>query len=143
MTDTDVKARLLKEIHHRGIDDHYIDRNEEREILQIAFQLGVSAEAARADMSAVCAERGYVLETAVVRALAERLDDRVKQAGPIDRGGFEQLVLAGLALVQGKKTDREVRVLLLTLMEDTGHNRVKRGWFSDWYKAMKRELGIG
>jgi hypothetical protein len=143
MTDTAVKARLLKEIHLRGYDDHYIDRNEEREILQIAFQLGVSAEAARVDMAAVCAERGYVLESAVVRALGERLEEQVKLAGPIDRGGFEQLVIAGLALVQGKKTDRDVRVLLVTLMEDTGHNRVKRGWFSDWYKSLKKELGLG
>lgn len=143
MTDTDVKARLLKEIHLRGIDDHYIDRNEEREILQIAFQLGVSAEAARADMAAVCGESGYVLETAVVRALGERLEERVKQTGPIDRGGFEQLVIDGLALVQGKKTDRDVRVLLVTLMEDTGHNRVKRGWFSDWYRSLKKQLGMG
>jgi hypothetical protein len=139
MTADDVKAKLLKEIHLRGYDDHYIDRNEEREILQIALQLGESYDAARADMTAVCASSGYVLESGVVRALGER----VKQAGVIDRAAFEQIVSDGVQLVQGKKTDRDVRALLVTVVDDTATVRVKRGWFGDWYKSLKKELGLG
>lgn len=142
MTTDDVKTRLLREIHLRGYDDHYIDRNEEREILQIAFQLGVSAEAARADMTAVCTERGYVLESGVVRMLGDRLTEEVNRTGQLDRTGFERLVGEGVTLVHGKKSDREIRTLLVTLMEDTGQNRVKRAWFSNWYKAMKKDLGV-
>ena len=139
MTADDVKAKLLKEIHLRGYDDHYIDRNEEREILQIALQLGESYDAARADMTAVCAASGYVLESVVVRELGEK----AKQAGVIDRTAFERLVGDGVQLVRGKKTDREVRLLLVTVLDDTATVRVKRSWFGDWFRAMKRELGIG
>ncbi len=143
MTDDDVKAKLLKEIHLRGYDDHYIDRNEEREVLQIAFQLGVGADAARADMTAVCGESGYVLESVVVRVMSERLAERVATVGAVDRDGFERIVAEGVRLVNGKKGDRDVRVMLVTLMEDTGHNRVKGGWFGNWYKALKKDLGVG
>ncbi len=139
MTADDVKAKLLKEIHLRGYDDHYIDRNEEREILQIALQLGVGYDAARAEMTAVCSARGYVLESAVLRVMSEML----KTAGAVDRAGFERIVAEGMKLVDGKKGDRDVRVMLVTLMEDTGHTRVKHGWFGNWYKAMKKQLGIG
>jgi hypothetical protein len=139
---TDVKARLLKEIHLRGYDDHYIDRNEEREILQIALQLGVGYEAARADMTAVCAESGYVLESAVVRLMGEQLTALVNTQGKIDRDGFERIVADGVNLLQGKKADREVRAMLVTVMEDSGQNRVKKGWFNDWYRALKKDLGM-
>ncbi len=139
MTADDVKTKLLKEIHLRGYDDQYIDRNEEREILQIAFQLGVGADAARADMTAVCVQSGYVLESGVLRAMGQLL----KAAGAVDRNGFERIVAEGVRLVDGKKGDRDVRVMLVTLMEDTGHNRVKHIWFGNWYKAMKRQLGVG
>jgi len=143
MTPDDVKTKLLKEIHLRGYDDHYIDRNEEREILQIALQLGVGMEAARAEMAEVCVQSGYVLETAVIRAMSERLAASVESAGALDREGFERIVAEGVRLVSGKKGDRDVRVMLVTLMEDTGHNRVKAGWFDNWYRALKKELGVG
>lgn len=139
---TDVKTRLLKEIHLRGYDDHYIDRNEEREILQIALQLGVGYDAARADMTTVCAESGYVLESAVVRAMGDHLTALVNRQGKIDRNGFERIVTEGLTLMQGKKTDREVRAMLVTMMEDSGQNKVKKGWFNDWYRTLKKELGV-
>ena len=142
MTPDDVKAKLLKEIHLRGYDDHYIDRNEEREILQIALQLGVGYEVARAEMTAVCVQSGYVLESTVVRVMGERLAEQVKAAGAVDRDGFERIVGEGVQLVRGKKGDRDVRAMLVTLMEDTGHNRVKGGWFSNWYRTLKKELGV-
>lgn len=143
MTADDVKSRLLKEIHLRGYDDHYIDRNEEREILQIALQLGVGYDTARGEMSAVCAASGYVLESAVVRAMGERLTELLNRTGRVDRDGFERIVNEAVSLVQGKKSDREVRAMLVTTMEDSGHNRVKAGLFNNWYKSLKRELGIG
>lgn len=138
----DVKTRLLKEIHLRGIDDQYIDRNEEREIIQIALQLGVGYEAARADMTAVCTESGYVLESAAVRAMGEQVSALVNRQGKVDRDGFERIVSDGVKLLRGKKTDREVRAMLVTVMEDSGQNRVKKGWFNDWYKTLKKDLGM-
>ena len=47
MSEDEIKKRFVSEIELRGYDDKYIDRNEEREILQIAIQLGVSIDSAR------------------------------------------------------------------------------------------------
>lgn len=138
----DVRTRLVNEIHLRGYDDKYIDRNEEREILQIAIQLGVAVEAARADLAAVCAAEGYIQETAVVRAMSDQLATMVGKSGRVDRGAFERVLADAVRRVQGKKTDREVKKMLVTVMEDTGQNRVKAGWFRNWYKAVKREVGV-
>jgi hypothetical protein len=143
MTPDDVKARLLGEITLRGYADQYIDRNEEREILQIAIQLGVGVEAARGHLAAVCGERGYVLESAIARVMAEQLREVIGQKGRVDRGAFDRIVSAALGRMRGKKSPREVKKILLTVMEDTGHNRVKTGWFGNWYAALKRELGVG
>lgn len=142
MTTDDVKNRLVEEIHLRGYDDKYIDRNEEREILQIAIQLGVAVEAARADLAVVCASEGYIQESAVVRAMREQLAAVAGKGGRVDRGGFERVLVDAVRRVQGKKTDREVKKMLVTVMEDTGQNRVKAGWFRNWYKAVKREVGV-
>ena len=41
MTLDEVKKRFVEEVKLRAYDDKYIDKNEEREILQIAIQQGV------------------------------------------------------------------------------------------------------
>ena len=143
MTTDDVKARLVTEIALRGSDDRYIDRNEEREILQIAIQLGVGFDAAKADMSAVCGERGYVLESDVVRAVGERLAESAGPTGKLDRAGFERVCGEAARLVRGMKPEREVRRLVVTVMEDTGRNRVKTGGFGNWSAAVTKERGGG
>ena len=48
MSPDDIKKRIVNEIKARGYDDSYIDKNEEREIVQIAIQLGVTVESALA-----------------------------------------------------------------------------------------------
>jgi hypothetical protein len=44
--------------------------------------------------------------------------------------------------VGGKKSDRQVKTLIVQVMEDSGNNRVRRGWFGNWYVSLKRELGV-
>ena len=44
MSPDDIKKRIVNEIKARAYDDKYVDRGEEREIIQIAIQLGVTVE---------------------------------------------------------------------------------------------------
>ena len=57
----DVKKRFVEEVKLRAFDDKYIDKNEEREILQIALQQGVGVDGARAALGQVCEAQGFVL----------------------------------------------------------------------------------
>ena len=49
----EIKKRFVNEIKLRAYDDQYVDRDEEREILQIAVQLGVG------DRAHLRADRGH------------------------------------------------------------------------------------
>src|SRR5271170_4308412 len=62
----DVKKRFVEEVKLRAYDDRYIDKNEEREILQIALQQGVTVDSARAALAQVCESHSYVLESRVL-----------------------------------------------------------------------------
>ena len=138
----EVKKRLLNEVKLRGYDDKYIDRNEEREILQIALQLGAGVDVARAVLVQACEDQGYVVESAVLKQVKDQIETAAGTDGRIDRQEFELIVGNAKRAVQGKKTDREVKKLVVTVMEDTGNNKVKTGWFSDWYAVLKKDLGV-
>jgi hypothetical protein len=138
MTEDEIKKRFVSEIELRGYDDKYIDRNEEREILQIAIQLGVSIDNARLALAQVCEEKGYIIESAIARQIRSEVDS----AKRVDRREFDAIFESTRKAVQGKKNDREIKRMIVTVMEDAGSNRVKTGWFRNWYAIMKRDLGI-
>ena len=66
MSIDDIKKRFTNEIKLRAYDDKYIDKGEEREILQIAIQLGVSIDSARPALFQVCNENDFVVESVIV-----------------------------------------------------------------------------
>lgn len=137
MTADEIKTRFDDEIDRRGHDDKFIDRDEEREILQIALQLGMPADAARAALAEVCTGRGYVQET----HLEKFARDRVAAAAAIDHSTFEGIAAGVVWEAKGTRTDRQARALVVQVLADTGA-KVKTGWLRDWFKAAKRELGV-
>ena len=138
----DIPARLAEEIALRAYDDKYIDRNEEREILQIAIQLGVRLDTARATLAQVCERDGHVLESTAVRAIGERLRATLEKVGPLDEAAFLHLLAEAREALKHKRNEREAKILLVQLLEENGPPRVKVGWFRNWYAAMKRDLGL-
>ena len=138
MSEDEIKKRFVSEIELRGYDDKYIDRNEEREILQIAIQLGVSIDSARLALVQVCEDRGFIIESAIARQIKKDVEIR----GKVDRHEFEAIFANTRKAVQGKKNDRDIRKMIVNVMEDTGNNRVKTGWFSNWYVNLKKDLGL-
>ena len=138
MSEDEIKKRFVSEIELRGYDDMYIDRNEEREILQIAIQLGVSIDSARLALVQVCEDKGFIIESAIARQIKKDVEVR----GKVDRNEFEAIFVNTRKAVQGKKNDRDIRKMIVNVMEDTGNNRVKTGWFSNWYANLKKDLGL-
>ena len=142
MSIEEIKKRYVNEIKLRAYDDKYIDKNEEREILQIAIQLGVSIDSARSALIQVCDEHSYVLETQILKQIKDQVENAAGNDGRVDQKEFDLIVGNIKRAIQGKKNDREVKKMIVQIMEDTGNNKVKTGWFSDWYTAMKRDLGM-
>jgi len=142
MSVEEIKKRFVSEIKLRAYDDKYIDKNEEREILQIAIQLGVSIDSARSALVQVCGDNGYVLEGVVVKQIKDQVETAAGNDGVVDEKEFELIFQNARKTVAGKKNDREVKKMIVTVMEDTGNNKVKKGWFSNWYAALKQDLGM-
>jgi hypothetical protein len=141
MTPDEIKTRIVNEIKLHGYNDQFIDRGEERAFIQTAIQLGVNVEDALAALRRVCTELGYLLESDVWAQTEARVT-AAGRAGRIDRATFDRIATEALATLRGKKSEGEVRAMVVTLMERTGHNRVKAGWLKNWYKELKQELGI-
>jgi hypothetical protein len=137
-----IKTRFVDEIKLRGYDDKYIDINEEREILQIAIHQGIGIEAARAAFAEVCVHEDFVVESVLLKLIQEKCQAATANGGMIDQAMFERIVELAKKSARERKSDRDIRKLIVTVMEDHGLNRISTGWFKNWYAALKKELGV-
>ena len=142
MSIDEIKKRFINEIKLRAYDDKYIDKSEEREILQIAIQLGVSIDSARGALVQVCDEHSYIMESVIVKQIKDQVEAASGNDGKVDQKEFEMIFATVRKAMNGKKNDREIKKMIVQVMEDTGNNKVKTGWFSDWYSALKKDLGM-
>jgi hypothetical protein len=141
MTLDEVKRQFVEQVKLRAYDDKYIDRGEEREILQQALQQGVTVDSARSALAQVCESNGYVLESAVMNKVKELVEQFASNDGKIDQKEFNDAIAICKKGVQGKKNDREVKKMVCQLIEDNGY-KTKQGMFNHWYDTVKKEVGL-
>src|SRR3954466_10546524 len=133
----DVKRQFVEQVKLRAYDDKYIDKNEEREILQIALQQGVTVDSARSSLAQVCETNGYVLESRVLSQLKDLIDTFAGNDGKIDEKEFKDAVTTCKKATQGKKTDVACKRMVIEVIEDNSY-KVKTGWLSNWYANAKK-----
>jgi hypothetical protein len=136
----EVKKRFVDEVKLRAYDDKYIDRKEEREILQIALQSGISFDSARSALAQVCEAQDYVLESGVLARLKDILDTSAGNDGAIDEKEFNDAVLNCKKWTKGKKNDVQCKKMIIEIIDEASY-KTSKGWFSNWYSNVKRELG--
>ena len=141
MTLDEVKKRFVEEVKLRAYDDKYIDKGEEREILQSALQKGVTVDSARAALAQVCESNGYVLESRVLSDIKDLIDTFASNDGKIDEKEFNDAVTTCKKKMQGKKNDNQVKKMVLEIIEENSY-KVKTGMFSNWYARVKKEVGM-
>jgi len=141
MTLDEVKKRFVEEVKLRAYDDKYIDRSEEREILQIALQSGITVDSARSALAQVCEANGYVLERAVMEKIKEVIDTFAGNDGRIDEKEFNDAVTICKKATQGKKNDVQCKRMVIQVIDDNSY-KVKTGLFSNWYARVKKEVGV-
>jgi len=137
----EMKRQFVEQVKLRAYDDKYIDRNEEREILQIALQQGVTVDSARAALTQVCEMNGYVLESKVVNDVKDLVDTFASNDGKIDSKEFTDALTTLKKKIQGKKNDLQCKKMLVQLIEDNGY-KTKQGMFNHWYDVIKKECGM-
>jgi hypothetical protein len=137
----EVKKRFVEEVKLRAYDDKYIDKNEEREILQIALQQGVTVDSARAALAQVCETNGYVLESRVLNDVKDLIDTFASNDGKIDEKEFNDAVTTCKKACQGKKNDVQCKKMVIEIIDENSF-KVKTGMFSNWYARAKKEVGM-
>jgi len=136
----DMKKRFVEEVKLRAYDDKYIDRKEEREILQIALQAGISVDSARAALAQVCEAQDYVLESKVITQLKDILDTSASNDGSVDEKEFADAVLNCKKWTKGKKNDVQCKKMIIEIIDEASY-KTSKGWFSSWYANVKKEVG--
>jgi hypothetical protein len=137
----EIKKRFVEEVKLRAYDDKYIDRTEEREILQIALQNGISVDSARSALAQVCESQVYVLESAVISKLKDILETSASNDGKIDEKEFNDAVLNCKKWTNGKKNEVQCKKMIIEIIDDASF-KTSKGWFSDWYTKIKKDVGM-
>ena len=137
----EVKRQFVEQVKLRAYDDKYIDKNEEREILQIALQQGVTVDSARAALAQVCEAQNYVLESKAIANVKEVIDTFAGNDGHIDEKEFKDAVTTCKKQTQGKKTDVQCKRMVIEIIEDNSF-KVKQGMFNHWFDAAKKDAGM-
>jgi hypothetical protein len=137
----EVKRQFVEQVKLRAYDDKYIDKNEEREILQIALQQGVTVDSARAALAQVCEAQNYVLESKVLLDIKDAVDTFAGNDGKIDEKEFHDALTMLRKKTLGKKNDVALKRMLIEIIDDNAY-KVKTGMFSNWYARMKKEVGV-
>jgi hypothetical protein len=140
MTLDEVKRQFVEQVKLRAYDDKYIDKNEEREILQIALQQGVTVDSARAALAQVCETNGYVLESRALQQVKELIETFASNDGKVDEKEFNDAVTICKKVTQGKKNDVQCKRMVIEIIEENAY-KVKTGLFSNWFNRVKREVG--
>src|SRR5262245_25529119 len=137
----DVKREFVEQIKLRAYDDKYIDKNEEREILQLALQRGVTVDSARQSLAQVCENNGYVLESVVRGRLKDSLTIAAGNDGKVDQKEFNDALALAKMITQGKRNDNQLKRMLVEIIQDSSF-KTTTGWFSSWFDAVKKEVGM-
>ena len=137
----EVKKRFVEEVKLRAYDDKYIDKDEEREILQIAIQQGVGVDAGRSALAQVCEAQGYVLESVALNKVKEVLETFAQNDGKIDQKEFNDALTICKKATQGKRNEVQVKKMVIELIDDNSW-KCKQGMFNHWYDNIRKEVGM-
>jgi hypothetical protein len=137
----EVKKRFVEEIKLRAYDDKYIDKNEEREILQQAIQMGVSVDSARGALFQVCEANSYMVESRILDSVKKVLETFAENDGVISEKEFNDAVTICKKECQGKRTEVQCKKMVIQLVEDNSW-KTKQGMFHHWYDRVKKDAGM-
>lgn len=137
----EIKRQFVEQVKLRAYDDKYIDKTEEREILQLALQHGVTVDSARSALAQVCEQNGYVLESRVLADIKDTIEVAAGNDGKIDEKEFNDAVALMKRKVNNKKNDIQVKRMIIEMIDEAGF-KVKTGIFTNWYSRVKREVGL-
>lgn len=118
-------------------DDGFLDRQEEKAILEKGIQLGISIESGLAIITQLASTRGFVVERLANDRARQILTQFANNDGKIDKKEFDDAVAFYQSDTKGKIREDEVRRRIKQLILDNQWKVKEGGLFgSKWFSAI-------
>lgn len=133
----DVKKAFIDYIMLQVFDDKYIDRQEEKKILEEGIKKGISVDDGLAIIRQVVADKGLALEREAEERAKEMLERFATNDGKVDKKEFEDTLAIFKSASKSKIPEPEMKKRLKNMMEENGWQAKEGGLFgSKWYSAI-------
>jgi Ca2+-binding EF-hand superfamily protein len=133
-----VKKQFIDFITLQVFDDQYIDRQEEKKIVEEGIKKGLSVEESLSIMQQISSEKGWVLERDAEERTKDMLEVFATNDGKVDKKEFEDALGAFKKHSKGKIPEPELKRRLKKMMEDNGWKAKEGGLFGKkWYSAIE------
>jgi hypothetical protein len=133
----DVKKAFIDYIMLQVFDDKYIDRQEEKKILEEGIKKGISVDEGLAIIQQVAADKGLALERDAEERAKEMLERFATNDGKVDKKEFEDTLAIFKSASKSKIPEPEMKKRLKNMMEENGWQAKEGGLFgSKWYSAI-------
>ena len=128
---------LTEEIKLRCFDDMYIDKGEEKEILQKAISLGVTIDEARVFIKSIALRDGYVVESELEEMALNLMKPFAENDGKITQKEFMNAMKFLSNTSKGKVSDTELQKKLKMVVLDNNF-KVKEGMLNggSWFTSI-------
>ncbi|MDY6991801.1 MAG: hypothetical protein SVR94_04230 [Pseudomonadota bacterium] len=137
MVSENIKKQFVEFIKLQGFDDQYIDRQEEKKILNVGVKNGLSVEASLALITEIAQEQNLVLERDAEERVKTALEQAATNDGQVDKKEFEQAIELFRTATKGKLLDAELKKRAKQIMLDNGWKAKEGGLFgTKWFSAI-------
>jgi len=137
-----IKNDLIDAIRLRGKSDSYIDRGEEREILQFALQKGLMLDQGHQILLEVCQHSNYLMESYLLEDILDQINSFAKGGNGLTEKFFLELTKILLFNAKGYLEIQNAKELIVSLIEDNGIE-IETGFFgNNWFLKTKKNLRL-
>jgi len=131
-----IRNQFIEFITLQAFDDKYIDRQEEKRILEVGVKNDISVEDSLSLIRQVASQKGLVVER-VAEERAKEFLEKAAQDGKVDKKEFEDAVMQFKTAIKGKIPELELKLRLKKMMEENGWKAKEGGLFgTKWYSAI-------
>lgn len=132
-----IQNQFIEFITLQAFDDQYIDRAEEKKILEVGVKNGISVEESLSLVRQVASQKGLVVERDAEERAKDFLEKAATNDGKVTKKEFEDACALFKNATKGKVPEPEIKQRLKKMMEDNSWKAKEGGLFgSKWYSAI-------
>lgn len=137
MTSESTKKQFVDYIMLQSFDDQYVDRKEEKAILEEGIRKGIGVEEGLAILRQVALQKGLALERDAEEKTKEMLERFASNDGKVDKKEFDDALAIFKSATKNKLSESEMKRRLKKMMEDNGWKAKEGGLFgSKWFSQI-------